>query len=66
MNGANFGGYATFDAGNGIYANLIAKGGYDSYTANRPIEFGSIDRVARSDFGSGDGEIFLSPVTTLR
>lgn len=59
VNGINFGGYAAFDAGNGLYANLIGRGGYGSYTANRPIEFGSLDRVARSDFNSGDGGMFL-------
>ncbi len=59
VNGVTFGGYATFDPGDGIYANLIAIGGYDSYTAKRPIEFGSIDRVAHSDFDSGNGGIFF-------
>jgi outer membrane autotransporter protein len=59
VNGAAFGGYATFDPGNGFYANLIARGAVDGYTAKRPIQFGSIDRVAHSDFDSGDGGVFL-------
>jgi len=59
VNGVDFGGYVTFDPGDGFYADLIARGGYDGYSAKRPIEFGSIDRVGHSDFDSGDGGVFL-------
>jgi hypothetical protein len=52
-------GIVRFDPGDGFCANFIARGGVDGYTAKRSIQFGSIDRVAHSDFDSGDGGVFL-------
>lgn len=48
IDAARFGTYATLDAGSGLYANGLLGGGYSSYDVRRPINFGSIDRVARS------------------
>ena len=48
-----------FNPGDGFCASFIAWGGVDGCTAKRSIQFGSIDRVAHSDFDSGDGGVFL-------
>lgn len=52
INSALFGGYATYQAG-GFYADTIIGGGYNGYVARRPIQFGSIDRVANSQPNGG-------------
>ncbi len=52
INSALFGGYATYQAG-GFYADAIIGGGYNGYVARRPIQFGSIDRVAHSEPNGG-------------
>jgi len=47
INAVRFGAYATY-SNNGFYANTIVGGGYSAYDVKRPIQFGSIDRSARS------------------
>lgn len=48
IDAARFGVYAAFDGGDGFYANGLLGGGSSSYEVRRPINFGSIARVARS------------------
>jgi autotransporter-associated beta strand protein/T5SS/PEP-CTERM-associated repeat protein len=51
-NGALFGGYASFSR-DGYYADVLVGGGYTGWQTRRQIEFGSIDRTARAEPGSG-------------
>jgi outer membrane autotransporter protein len=52
INSALFGGYATYDA-DGFYADAVVGGGYNGYRARRGIDFGSVDRTARSQPNGG-------------
>lgn len=47
-----FGGYASFFQ-NGYYADAIVGGAYTDWNTRRQIEFGTIDRTAHADPGSG-------------
>ncbi len=54
INAARFGAYATFDSGTGFYANGVLGGGFSDYNSRRTIEFGSLNRVARSNPKGGE------------
>ncbi len=54
IDAARFGGYAAFDSGNGFYANAAVGGGPSSYTVRRTIDFGSVERTARSKPDGGE------------
>lgn len=43
------GAYASFNAGNGFYANAILDAGTSRYDVRRPIAFGGLSRTANSD-----------------
>lgn len=58
INSALFGGYATYSQ-DGFYADAIVGGGYSSYRVRRPIDFGSIDRTARSTPDGGQFTTYL-------
>lgn len=60
LNGVRFGGYAAYGKSTGFFANAMVGGGYTSYSVNRPISFGSIERTARSAPGGGDFETLLN------
>jgi autotransporter-associated beta strand protein/T5SS/PEP-CTERM-associated repeat protein len=51
-NSALFGGYASFSR-DGYYADALVGGGYTGWQTRRQIEFGTIDRTARAEPGSG-------------
>lgn len=51
-NSALFGGYASFSQ-DGYYADALVGGGYTGWQTRRQIEFGTIDRTARAEPGSG-------------
>ncbi len=59
IDAARFGGYATYNAGNGFYANALAGGGHSRYDLRRSIKFGSIDRTARSTPSGGEFSAML-------
>lgn len=58
INSTLFGTYATYDNG-GFYVDAIVGGTYDAYDVNRSIEFGSVNRTARSEPGGGQVTAFL-------
>jgi len=60
LNGVRFGGYASYGEATGFFANAMVGGGYTSYTVNRPISFGDIERTAKSAPGGGDFETMLN------
>lgn len=47
-----FGGYASFSQ-NGYYADALIGGAYTDWKTRRQMEFGTIDRTARAEPGSG-------------
>lgn len=51
-NSALFGGYASFSHA-GYYADALVGGGYTGWQTRRQIEFGTINRTARAEPGSG-------------
>lgn len=57
-NTALFGTYTSYQNG-GFYSDAILMGGYSGYNLRRPIEFGSIDRTARSSPGGGQFSAYL-------
>ncbi len=59
VNAARFGAYATLDSGNGFYGNALVGGGYSDYEVRRTIDFGSIDRTARSNPHGGEFSAML-------
>jgi len=59
VNAARFGAYATLDTGNGFYGNALLGGGYSDYEVRRTIDFGSIDRTARSNPHGGEFSAML-------
>jgi len=60
INGTRFGLYATYGKAEGFFANTMIGGGYSGYQVSRPIEFGSVDRTARSRPYGGDFESMLN------
>ena len=58
INSTLFGTYATYDNG-GFYVDGIVGGTYDAYDVNRSIEFGTVDRNARSEPDGGQVTAFL-------
>lgn len=61
INAVRFGAYAAYNADNGFYANTVIGGGYSAYDVKRPIQFGTIDRFAKSE---PVGAEFTSQITT--
>ncbi len=59
VNAARFGAYATLDTGNGFYGNALLGGGFSDYEVRRRIDFGSIDRTARSNPQGGEFSAML-------
>lgn len=60
INSTRFGGYATYGKAEGFFANTMIGGGYSAYQVSRSIEFGSIDRTAKSRPDGGDFETMLN------
>jgi len=60
INSTRFGGYATYGKAEGFFANTMIGGGYSAYQISRTIEFGSIDRTAKSRPDGGDFETMLN------
>ncbi len=58
INTALFGGYATYEKG-GLHVDAMVGGGYNDTTARRSIEFGNIDRTARSTPNGGQFTTYL-------
>ncbi|MGC1478868.1 MAG: autotransporter domain-containing protein, partial [Chthoniobacterales bacterium] len=58
VNSARFGLYGTYERG-GYYVNAMAGGAYNSYRMRRDIEFGSVDRTARSRPEGGELDLLL-------
>lgn len=58
VNAAKFGVYSTLQSG-GFFLDAAAGGGYNSYDIRRSIEFGSVDRTARSKPAGGEFDAFL-------
>ncbi len=54
MNGARFGGYGTYTLDTGLYFDGVVWGGAGEYEVHRRIDFGSIDRTARSTQQTGE------------
>ncbi len=52
INSALFGVYASYTKG-AFYADAVVGGGYSNYRVNRPIEFSTIERTARSSEDGG-------------
>lgn len=60
INSVRFGGYASYGGATGFFVNGVVSGGASSYTGRRPIEFGSLDRMARSTTGGAGLETLLN------
>ncbi len=59
LNSARFGLYGTAQSG-GFYINALASGAYHSYRVRRDIDFGDVDRTARSRPEGGEFHALLS------
>lgn len=60
LDGASFGGYASYGAATGFFTNVMAGGGVTSYTVKRSIEFGDLERTARNELSGGEFESLLN------
>ncbi len=59
VDAARFGLYATADSGDGLYGHAVVSGGRSDYAVRRSIDFGEIDRTARSSPQGGEFSAML-------